>query len=262
MAGQPRPLEGLHALVTGGGTGIGAATALALAQAGARVSLAGRRMDCLRSVARELGPSAGVAVSIDVTDEADVGAGIEAITAQAGHIDVLVNNAGQASSAPFDKTTPDLWSAMLAVNLTGAYLVTRAVLTAMMARGSGRVINIASTAGLTGYPYVSAYVAAKHGLIGLTRAIALEVARSGITVNAVCPGFTNTALLADAISTIAAKTGRSKDAAEEELARRNPMGRFVSPEEVANAVVWLASPGASAVNGQSIVVAGGEVMAG
>jgi NAD(P)-dependent dehydrogenase (short-subunit alcohol dehydrogenase family) len=257
MTASPR-----HALVTGGGSGIGAATARALALAGYRVSLAGRRPEPLKDVALSLGEHAGGRAAMDVTDEASVAAGIAEIEAEAGAIDVLVNNAGAASSAPFDRTTPALFAEMIAVNLTGTYLVTRAVLPGMLARRAGRVINVASTAGLTGYAYVSAYVAAKHGVVGLTRALALEVARKGVTVNAVCPGFTDTPLIADAVETIVAKTGRDESAARAELAKANPMGRLVTPEEVADAVVWLASEGAAAVNGQAIVVAGGEVMAG
>jgi len=151
---------------------------------------------------------------------------------------------------------------MIAVNLTGTFLVTRAILPGMVARGRGRVVNVASTAGLVGYPYVSAYVAAKHGVVGLTRALALEVARRGVTVNAVCPGFTDTPLIDASVATIAEKTGRDADTARAELARSNPQGRLVAPEEVAATVVWLASDAASAINGQAIAVAGGEVMTG
>jgi NAD(P)-dependent dehydrogenase (short-subunit alcohol dehydrogenase family) len=174
----------------------------------------------------------------------------------------LVNCAGQAPSAPFEKTTQEIWGAALAVNLTGPMLVTQALLPSLRRAGQGRIINVASTAGLTGYPYVSAYCAAKHGLVGLTRALALELARTDVTVNAVCPGFTDTDLIKDALSTITARTGRSFEEARAALVRANPQGRLVTPEEVANAIVWLASPDAGAITGQAIPVAGGEVMGG
>ena len=181
--------------------------------------------------------------------------------ARLGAVDILVNNAGAAESAPFAKTGLDMLERMLAVNLKAAFFCTQAVLPGMLAAKAGRIVNIASTAGLTGYPYVSAYVAAKHALVGLTRALALETARSGVTVNAVCPGFTDTDLVARAVETITAKTGRSTEAARAELAKTNPMGRLVTPQEVASAVAYLCLPGAGAVTGQAIVVAGGEVMA-
>ena len=192
-----KPLDGHHALVTGAGSGIGAATALALARAGARVSLAGRRRAPLEDVARGMPEGSAVVVdSFDVTSEAAVSGGLERARAALGPVTILVNNAGEAPSAPFEKTDPGLWSRTLAVNLNGAYLVSRAVLSDLKARGAGaRLINIASTAGLVGYAYVAAYCAAKHGLIGLTRALALEFAKTGITVNAVCPGFTETPLV-------------------------------------------------------------------
>lgn len=255
--------EGLrHALVTGGGTGIGAACAAALARAGLRVSVAGRREAPLRDILATLGANGGRAAVLDVTDEAQVRDALAALEREAGPVDVLVNNAGAALSQRFEATTADAFARMIAVNLTGTFLVTQAVLPGMVARGHGRIINMASTAGLKGYGYVSAYVAAKHGVVGLTRALALEMARKGVTVNAVCPGFTETPLLDEAVETISRKTGRDATAARAELASGNPMGRLVTPAEVADAVVWLASPGASAVTGQAIVVAGGEVMAG
>ena len=256
-------LAGRHALVTGAGSGIGAAIARALAGAGARVSLAGRRRDPLESLAASLpAGSAWVVDGFDVTDEAAIAKGLDRARAF-GPISILVNNAGEAPSASFAKTDLALWSHVIAVDLTGVYQVSHAALPELARHGEGaRLINIASTAGLAGYPYVAAYCAAKHGVVGLTRALALEYARAGLTVNAVCPGFTETPLIDRALATIAAKTGRGEAAARAELTKANPQGKLVKPEEVADAVLWLASPGAASINGQAIVVAGGEVMAG
>lgn len=253
-------LQGRHALVTGGGSGIGAAIARQLLAAGAKVTVLGRRLDVVQALAAEQ-PERLHAVSADVSDAAQVAAAIASARDRFGPLAILINNAGQAGSAPFLKTDAQLWQQMLAVNLTGTFLCTQATLPDMLAEGWGRVVNVASTAGLTGYAYVSAYCAAKHGVIGLTRALALEVAKKGVTVNAVCPGYTETDILRESIANVMAKTGRSLDAARAEFAAGNPQGRIVQPEEVADTVRWLCGEAASAITGQSIAVCGGEVMA-
>mgnify|MGYP000442269672 FL=1 len=254
-----KPLAGKHAVVTGGGRGIGAAIATALAGAGARLTLLGRSRAQLEAQARKLATEVHVE-TCDVTDPAQVQQAFEGASRALGNVDILVNNAGQAESRPFGKTDLRLWRTMIEVNLTGTFLCTQAALPGMLAAGWGRIVNIASTAGLRGYPYVSAYCAAKHGVIGLTRALALELARKNITVNAVCPGFTQTELLEASLAAIVQKTGRSAAEARAELVRHNPQGRLVEPEEVAQAVLWLCMPGSAALTGQAIAVAGGEVM--
>jgi NAD(P)-dependent dehydrogenase (short-subunit alcohol dehydrogenase family) len=254
-----RPLDGHHALITGAGQGIGAAIARTLAADGAAVTLLGRRREPLVALAATLGEHATV-VTADVTDEDAVAMAFAAARVQRGAITILVNNAGQAESAPFRRTTLELWQQMLTVNLTGTFLCTQAALPDLLQARAGRVVNIASTAGQRGYAYVTAYSAAKHGVIGFTRSLALELAPTGITVNAVCPGFTETEMLAESIATIVAKTGRSEAAARAELTKTNPQGRLVQPAEVAATVRWICSDAAQSVTGQSISVSGGEVM--
>ncbi|OWQ88701.1 3-hydroxyacyl-CoA dehydrogenase [Roseateles aquatilis] len=257
------PLEGLHAVVTGGGSGIGAAIAQALIADGARVTLMGRTLERLEAQRDRLTVDGGPAVALrvcDVGDEASVVAAFAAAVAASGPIDLLVNNAGQVETAPLARTSLQTWRRLLDVNLTGTFLCSREVLPGMTERRFGRIVNVASTAALKGYAYVAAYCAAKHGVLGLTRALALETARKGVTVNAVCPGYTETDIVASAIDTIVAKTGRSAEAALAELASVNPQGRLVDPAEVAAAVAWLARRDSGAITGQAIAVAGGEVM--
>lgn len=247
-----------HAVITGGGRGIGAAVAEALAAQGMRLTLMGRDQERLQQKAASLNAQA---IVVDVTDPKSVENAFRQAVEKQGTISILVNNAGAAESVPFTKTDLELWQRMLDVNLTGTYLCTQQVVPEMVRQKFGRVINIASSAAQTGYPYVTAYCAAKHGVLGLTRALALELAKSGVTVNAVCPGYTDTDLVTNAVENIARKTTLTTEQALNQLVSSNPQGRLIQPEEVANAVVWLCSPASASITGQAISVSGGEIMA-
>lgn len=252
-------LKGLHAVVTGGGRGIGASISDSLAMAGAKLTLMGRSEDTLKSKASEIGGDCFF-TAVDVGSPESITAGFSKAQDKHGPVQILVNNAGAVESVPFAKADLDLWTRQIDVNLRGTFLCIKQVLPAMLEAGSGRIINIASTAGLTGYPYVGAYCAAKHGVVGLTKSLALEVASSGVTVNAVCPGFTETDLLSDSVGKVAGKTGRSAEEIRSKFLDTIPQRRFVLPTEVASAVAWLADPAQRSVTGQTIAIDGGELL--
>ena len=253
-------LAGRHAVVTGASRGIGAIIAAALAAEGVRVSLFGRDAANLEHVAAKLGgDSMAFPIVADVTDHESVHNAFSAARAHFGLVHLLINNAGQAASAKFADTDESLWNRLMAVNVSGTYFCTHQAVPDMLAAGFGRVVNVASTAGLRGAAYISAYATSKHAVIGLTRSLALEYATRNITVNAICPSFVDTDIVKDAIANIKAKTGRSDAEARAVLVASNPQRRLIEPMEVANTVMWLCRPGSESINGQSIVLAGGEV---
>jgi NAD(P)-dependent dehydrogenase (short-subunit alcohol dehydrogenase family) len=244
-------------LVTGGGRGIGRAIAAALTHAGAAVTVAGRGEKALAEVVGK-GEAAGYVVA-DVTDARAVEIGVKQAVAARGPVDLLIANAGGTESAPFSKTTPDQFRQNFELNVMGVVHAVQAVLDGMIARKSGRVVAIASTGGVKGYAYVSAYCAAKHAVIGLVRSLAIETAKTGVTVNAVCPTFTDTEIMRESIGRIVAKTGRTPAEAASSILQNTPLGRFVKPQEVAAAVLYLCSPEAAAITGSTLMVAGGEI---
>jgi NAD(P)-dependent dehydrogenase (short-subunit alcohol dehydrogenase family) len=246
-------LSGKSALVTGGGTGLGADLARALAQAGARTWIAGRRAEPLQTLAATHDNLH--AVECDVTDETSV----KAMFDFTGPCEIVVANAGASASAPFPRTDLDTWRQMIDVNLTGAFLTLREGAARLKGAEWGRLIAVASTAGLKGYPYVSAYAAAKHGVVGMVKSAALEMARTGITVNALCPGFLDTEMTDRSVANIAEKTGMSAEEARASLEKMSPQRRLIRPEEVRAAMLWLCGPGSEGVTGQAIGIAGGEV---
>lgn len=247
-------MSGTHAVVTGGGSGIGLAIARALADAGHKVTIMGRDQKRLNAA------GVGTPVVCDVGDGASVGAAFATAVAANGPVAILVNNAGIVRTAPFHRATDTDWTDMWRTNVMGAVNAIRQVSEPMKAVGGGRIINIASTAALKGYAYVSAYTASKHALLGMTRSLALEFATAKITVNAICPGYADTEIIRNSVDTLVTKTGRSREDALKTFTGASPMGRLIAPEEVAAAVLWLISDAASAVTGQAIAIAGGEVM--
>lgn len=250
-------IEGRHALVTGGGRGIGAAIAEALAAAGARVTVTGRTRATLEAVTGRIRQNGGTAeaVAMDVSEEASVRAGFEAASAH-GPVSILVNNAGQATGTLVADTPLDAWTRVLTVNLTGAFLCSREALPAMQAAGWGRIVNIASIAGLRGVARVAPYAASKHGLIGLTRSLALEVAKLGITVNAVCPGYVETDMSEQAVQAVMNGMDKTREEAVQRIAAASPLGRLLAPAEVAGAAVWLCSDAAASVTGETLQLGG------
>ncbi len=258
-----KPLAGQHAVITGGSRGIGAAISNYLARLGADISLTGRTQETLEAQAGRLASKYGVKVCTatgDMAVEADVVSAFDGAVQTLGPVSILINNAGIGESAPFHRMETDFWNKIIGLNLTGTFLATKQVYGAMREQKYGRIINIASIVGLTGYAYIAAYSASKHGVIGMTRSLALEAAKTGITVNAVCPGYTDTDLVAAAVDNIADKTGRTTEEAVADLVSTSPQGRLITPEEVAETTAWLSLPSSGAITGQSIVVAGGAVL--
>lgn len=249
-------MQGKHIVITGGGTGVGAALAKAFDLAGANVTVTGRREEPLQIIAGQL--SRGQAICADVTDRESVRAMLNTARVRFGNIDIVIANAGAVESTPFAKMTMGQWQDTLAVNLTGTFNLFQEALADMQQKQWGRMIAVASMAGLKGYQYVSAYCAAKHAVIGLVRSLALEYAREGITVNALCPGFTETPMLERSLENIVNKTAMTAEQAAATLNKDNPMGRFIQPEEVAQTALYLCGCGAASINGQAIAISGGE----
>jgi len=252
-------LANQHALVTGGGRGIGIEITQQLIVQGAKVTILGRDQESLEKLV-QLYPKSCFAVSTDITDEQSVKNAFALAKKHFGPIQILVNNAGQAESAPFMKTDVAMMQRMLNVNLIGTMLCIQAALPEMIEQQWGRIVNIASTAGITGYAYVSAYCAAKHAVVGMTRALALELSQKGVTVNAICPGFTESDILKNSIANVMQKTGRSEADIRKEFAANNPQGRIIQPIEIANTVLWLCAKNSGSIHGQTIPISGGEIL--
>ena len=246
-------LQGKRALVTGGGRGIGQACAHALARAGAQVVVCGRSIRDLAAVAAQVN---GTALEVDLLDRAST----DRMLSTVGRVDILVNNAGMAESASLEKTTDELWDRIVELDATAPFRVTRALVPAMVTQGWGRVVNIASNAGVSGYGYTAAYCAAKHAMVGFTRALAIDLARTGVTINALCPGWVETAMAAEAVARIAEKTRRSEADAKKALEAMSPQKRMIQPEEVAHAAVMLCADEARGIHGQTIVIDGGAIL--
>ena len=258
-----KPLKGQHAVITGGSRGIGAAISNYLAHLGADISLTGRTEKTLAKQANYIRNNYKVKVHTalgNMADEADVNRCLTSATKELGTVHILINNAGVGKSAPFHRMDTDLWNEIIGLNLTGTYLCTKQVFSEMREMGYGRIVNISSTVGLRGYPYIAAYCASKHGVIGLTRTLALECVKKGITVNAICPGYTDTDLVSEAVDEIVKMTGKHREEIQSEIDDISPMGRMVTPDEVAETVAWICLPSSASITGQSIVVSGGAVM--
>ena len=258
-----KPLKGQHAVITGGSRGIGAAISNYLAHLGADISLTGRTEKTLAKQANYIRNNYKVKVHTalgNMADEADVNRCLTSATTELGTVHILINNAGVGKSAPFHRMDTDLWNEIIGLNLTGTYLCTKQVFSEMREMGYGRIVNISSTVGLRGYPYIAAYCASKHGVIGLTRTLALECVKKGNTVNAICPGYTDTDLVSEAVDEIVKMTGKHREEIQSEIDDISPMGRMVTPDEVAETVAWICLPSSASITGQSIVVSGGAVM--
>ena len=258
-----KPLNGHHALITGGSRGIGASISNALAALGADITIISRDIDKLKLQARHLEKEFKSSVfytGADITDEIQIKDSFAKSVDSLGPINILINNAGIGKSMPFHKMNLEFWNKTISLNLTSTFLCTQQVYETMRKDLYGRIVNISSTVGLRGYPYITAYAASKHAVMGFTKSLALECVKKGITVNAICPGYTETDLVTDAIDNIVQASGKDVDEVKTEIENMSPMGRLIQPEEVAESTAWLCLPSSSSITGQAIVVAGGAVL--